>query len=333
MPAGSKVPGGVTGPDGISSGPNPSEPNLRFQLRSNGARPWCAVAIEPGRVALARVDVTPGARPKLALFDERPVAGAVVDTLAALRRDHRLDRVRCVALLNAGEYQCSVVEAPAVPEAELESAVRWRLKDLIDYPPEEAGVDVLPLPNGGVAGRPATLMAVSARRARLADCLRDFDAAKAGLAAIDIQETAQRNISALLEEGERAVAVLAFTDTGGVLTVTAGGELHFARTIDLGLGQFTGPDRTVHFDRVILEVQRSLDHFDRQFGGLPLSRLVLAPFRDVESLRTMLAENLYVPVAVADLGAVLDLSAFPALADPATQGRHLRLLGAALRTG
>ena len=37
-------------------------------------------------------------------------------------------------------------------------------------------------------------------------------------------------------------------------------------------------------------------------------------------------------VAVADLGVALDLSAFPALADPALQGRNLRLLGAALRT-
>lgn len=316
----------------MSTGPNPSETNLRFQLRSNATRPWCAVVVEPGRVALARFDATPSGRPRLALFDERPVAGPVADALTALRRDHRLDRTRCAALLNAGEYQCSVVEAPAVPESELKTAVRWRLKDLIDYPPEDAGVDVLPLPNGGAAGRPATLMAVSARRTRLAECIREFDAAKLGIAAIDIQETAQRNISALLEEGDRALAVLAFTDTGGMLTVTTGGELHFARTIDLGLGQLTGPDRSVHFDRVILEVQRSLDHFDRQFGGLPLSRLVLAPFRDVEALQTMLAENLYVPVAVADLAVALDLSAFPALADPAMQGRNLRLLGAALRT-
>ena len=301
-------------------------------MRSNGTRPWCAVVIEPDRIALARFEAKPGGRPRLALFDERPVAGSAADALAALRRDHKLDRARCAALLNAGEYQCSVVEAPAVPEAELKTAVRWRLQDLIDYPPEEAGVDVLPLPNGGVVGRPATLMAVSARRAKLAECIREFDIAKIDIAAIDIQETAQRNVSALLEEGERALAVLGFTDSGGLLTITARGELHFARTIDLGLGQLTGPDRTVHFDRVILEVQRSLDHFDRQFGGLPLSRLVLAPFRDVEALRTMLAENLYVPVAVADLGTALDLSAFPALADPATQGRHLRLLGAALRT-
>lgn len=326
MPEGREA--GRKGPDQHS----PSDFNLRFQLRRNGTHPWCAVVIEPERVALARFGAGPDGRPRLAAFDERSFRGSSSDTLAALRREHRLDRSRCVALLPGGEYQCSVVEAPAVPADELKTAVRWRLKDVIDYPPEEAGVDVLPLPNGGVAGRPAQVLAVSARRTRLAECIREFDAAKIDLVAIDIQETAQRNVSALLEEGDRAQAFLVFNGNG-MLTVTAGGELHLARTIDIGVGQLTGPDRAVHFDRVVLEVQRSLDHFDRQFGGRPLSRLVLAPFAAVDDLRSTLAENLYVPVAVAELGRALDLSAFPALADPAVQGRNLRLLGAALRTG
>jgi len=282
------------------------------------------------------MEVIAGQRPKLVAFDERAIGDAPAEVLRLLRRDHRLDRVRCATVLSRGDYQFQVVEAPAVPAPELKTAVRWRLKDLIDYPPDEAVVDFMPLPQGLAAGRGAHLIAISAHRDRVAACIRTFDEAQLDLGAIDILESVQRNVASQLSEGERAIALLVFGTGAGMLTVSAGGALLFARTFDLGLIQFDEAhndpaDQVALCDRVALEVQRSLDHFDRQFGGLPLSSLLIAPFPQVGALRTPLVENLYVPVAVADLDAALDFSAVPALRDPNIQGRHLRLLGAALR--
>ncbi len=309
---------------------------MRLNTRSGAARQWCAVILRPGRVTLARMEAVAGKRPRLVAFDERTVGDTPAEALRALRREHRLDRLRCTTVLPQGEYHFHVVEAPAVPEAELKTAVRWRLKDLIEYPPDEAVIDVMPLPQGLAAGRGANLIAVAAHRHRVAECIRTFDEAKLDLAAIDILETVQRNVAVYLAEGERAVALLVFGTGAGTLTVSAGGALLFARTFDLGLQQFTeaGNDpagQAALCDRVALEVQRTLDHFDRQFGGLPLSTLLIAPFPQAEALRAPLAENLYVPVAVADLAAALDFSEAPALSDPNIQGRHLRLIGAALR--
>lgn len=309
---------------------------MRLNTRSGAARQWCAVILRPGRVTLARMEAVAGKRPRLVAFDERAVADSPAEVLRVLRREHRLDRLRCTTVLPQGEYSFQVVEAPAVPEVEMKTAVRWRLKDLIDYPPDEAVIDVMPLPQGLAAGRGASLIAIAAHRNRVADCIRTFDEARLDLGAIDILETVQRNVAVHLAEGERAVALLVFGTGAGMLTVSAGGALLFARTFDLGLQQFTeaGNDpasQAALCDRVALEVQRSLDHFDRQFGGLPLSTMLIAPFPQAEALRVPLAENLYVPVAVADLGAALDFSAAPALSDPNIQGRHLRLIGAALR--
>jgi MSHA biogenesis protein MshI len=296
------------------------------------------VILRPGRVTLARMEAIAGKRPRLVAFDERMVGDSPAEVLRVLRREHGLDRLRCTTVLPQGEYQFHVVEAPAVPDAELKTAVRWHLKDLIDYPPDEAVVDVMPLPKGLAPGRGANVIAVAAHRDRVSHCIRTFDEAKLDLGAIDILETVQRNVASHLADGERAVALLVFGGGTGMLTVSAGGALLFARSFDLGLTQFTdaehnAPDQAALCDRVALEVQRSLDHFDRQFGGLPLSSLLIAPFAQAEALRAPLAENLYVPVAVADLAAVLDFSAVPALGDPNLQGRHLRLLGAALRGG
>jgi MSHA biogenesis protein MshI len=296
------------------------------------------VILRPGRVTLARMEAIAGQRPKLVGFDERVVGDAPAEVLRVLRREHGLDRLRCTTVLPQGDYQFHIVEAPAVPDTELKTAVRWHLKDLIEYSPDEAVVDVMPLPRGLAPGRGANVIAVAAHRDRVTRCIRTFDEAKLDLGAIDILETVQRNVASHLADGERAVALLVFGGGTGMLTVSADGALLFARSFDLGLTQFNdardnAADQAALCDRVALEVQRSLDHFDRQFGGLPLSSLLIAPFPQADALRAPLAENLYVPVAVADLAAALDFSAVPALSDPNAQGRHLRLLGAALRGG
>jgi MSHA biogenesis protein MshI len=253
-----------------------------------------------------------------------------------LRREHDLDRLRCTTVLPQGDYQFHVVEAPAVPDAELKTAVRWHLKDLIEYSPDEAVVDVMPLPKGLATGRGANVIAIAAHRVRVAECIHTLDEARLVLVAIDILETVQHNVATHLADGERAVALLVFGTGAGMLTVSAGGALLFARSFDLGLTRFDDPqhvaaDQATLCDRVALEVQRSLDHFDRQFGGLPWSSLLIGSFPQAEALLAPLAENLYLPLAVADLAAALDFSAVPAMSDPNIQGRHVRLLDAALR--
>jgi MSHA biogenesis protein MshI len=77
-------------------------------------------------------------------------------------------------------------------------------------------------------------------------------------------------------------------------------------------------------------VQRSLDHFDRQFHFLTLAGLVLAP-SGVSGLEEYLAGNLYTPVSTMNLADVLDLDGVPELADAAGQQRFFVALGASLR--
>ncbi|MGH8751421.1 MAG: agglutinin biogenesis protein MshI, partial [Burkholderiales bacterium] len=66
--------------------------------------------------------------------------------LEKLRKDARLDQYQCATLLDASEYQMLQVEAPAVPKPELKAAIRWRIKDLLNYPIDDAMVDVFDIP-------------------------------------------------------------------------------------------------------------------------------------------------------------------------------------------
>jgi MSHA biogenesis protein MshI len=240
---------------------------------------------------------------------------------------------RCSSILVPGEYQLLAVEAPNVPAEEMKTAVGWRLKDLIDFPVPEATIDVLDIPvapNGPTHNH--QVFAVAARNGIIEALQNLYTEAKVDLDAIDIPELAQRNISALLEPEGRGLAMLAFDDHGGLLTVTFRGELYLARRMDIPLAQVEGaPEARQHlYDRIALELQRSLDNFERQYQYVAVSKLVLAPTGGT-SLHDYLSANLYLPVDLLDLDAVFDLDKVPQLRDAAQQARFLTVLGGGLR--
>ena len=128
--------------------------------------------------------------------------------------------------------------------------------------------------------------------------------------------------------------MLSFSEERGLLTFSADAELYLARAIDIGLAQLRhseGELREQLLARLVLEVQRSLDHFDRQFSFLPLGKLMLAPLPEDIKLLGFLAENLYVPVEEARLDSCVDVSRVPDLASPDVQSAQFMTIGAALR--
>jgi MSHA biogenesis protein MshI len=178
-----------------------------------------------------------------------------------------------------------------------------------------------------------TMFAVAARNSIVAERQNLFAAAKIDLSVIDIPEMAQRNIAALIEPQGRGIAMLSFSNDGGLLTVTYNGELYLSRRIDVWLAQLTEADhdkKHATFDKIALELQRSLDHFERQFHFISVAKLVLAPSVAL-GLEEYLSSNLYTPVDSMDLDQVLDLSGVPDLADKVQQQRFFLTLGAALR--
>lgn len=247
-----------------------------------------------------------------------------------------LDKRHCVAVLGRSEYQMFQVDALNVPQQELKQAVRWSIKDLVDYPVANATVDVLKIPfDASNPARPRFMYAIAARneavRARIDPLLERSDC---GLEAIDIPELAQRNIAETLEQDGRGLALVSFNREGGLLTFTAGGELYHARQIDVTVEQLqaTDEDRRTHvYERVALDLQRSLDNFERQFPYVGVNRMLIAPFPQRDKFFEFLKSYLYLQVDTFSLQDVFDLSAVPQLEDEAMQTRLFIALGAAMR--
>ena len=305
---------------------------LRAAQRTPG---WLCINLLPERVDVSHVVVAGKARPEIMLCESYRKEGDDIATLKRLRRELQLDRFRCTTLLKSGEYQMVQVEAPSVPKEEARSAVRWRIREMIDYPVESATVDALFIPEPeGAAGRVPQMIAVAARNDVIAATVKPFQDADIPLEVIDIPELAQRNLARSLEPEGRGLGLLAIDAGGALLTFTCGGELFQHRHIELSLASFDGASpeqRTGLYERLVLELQRSLDHFDRQSHQVTVARVMITPVPGADDLREYLAANLDVPVALVHLSEIMDFPHIPELHEDARQAQCLQLIGAALR--
>ncbi|HZW26459.1 MAG TPA: agglutinin biogenesis protein MshI [Gallionella sp.] len=293
-----------------------------------------AIGLDKGGVYLAQVKSV-GGMPSVLRCEFHSMESVSTVALDKLRRNARLDTKGCITLLSPGEYQLSLVEAPNVPPEELKTAIRWKIKDNLLYPVEDAMIDVLRIPSGkfGGADRAQSVYAVSAANDIVRKRVEMFHQAGMELAVIDIPEMAQRNIAMMFEQEARALAMLAFDDHGGLLTFTSDGELYLARRIEVGVGQLR--DASDHLreqaqGRVELELQRSLDYFDRQFNHLPVSR-VLVSVPDDTRLVEFLSSVSDARLEKLDLSQAMDISAVEELGDSEFVAKALSTLGAALR--
>lgn len=307
-------------------------PFLKSKKKSDG---WVAVSFQPEGLTFAHIRHVPNAKPEVTLCGTVHATRADASILAKLGKDLHFDRYDGTTLLAFNEYQLLLVDAPNAPPDELKSAIRWRIKDMLDYHVDDATVDVLDVPpDKNSPTRSHSMYAVTARSELVKNRQQLFTQAKVPLSVIDVPEMAQRNIAALLEPPGRGLAMLTFNDEGGLLTITQGGELYLARRIEVSLAQMTsaGDEQKANlFERIVLELQRSLDHFDRQFNYVALAKLVLGPLPEQLGLKENLASNLSVPVEIMNLDDVLNLSKVPELKDIARQAACFLTLGAALR--
>ncbi len=289
-----------------------------------------AVDLQADGVGLVQAVHEPGRPPQVTACDFRAWDGVSPDkVLARLAGDYRLKRMRCTTTLDENDYKLLLTEAPDVPAQELKAAVRWRVKDLIDFHINDATIDVFDLPGDNTRGKARSMYAVVARNDAIQKRVDLMSGAGINLDVIDIPELAQRNLAALLPEDATGVVFLSFAANSGLITLTKQGEIYFSRSIDVGFNALQqSSDLTGYFERIVLEVQRSLDYFDGHFRQAPIANLVLAPLGEVPGLLDYLNANLNVKATTMDLGQLLHCDS---RMQSMLEAKCLTTLGAALR--
>ncbi|NDY89871.1 hypothetical protein [Ideonella livida] len=243
-----------------------------------------------------------------------------------------------MAVLPLADYQLLQIEAPPVPPEELRAAARWRIRELVDGHVDDITLDVLHVgPPPGPGSSPQPLFVVAAPNPRVAACGELARRAGWALSVVDVSDLAQRNLhtaaSATLDLSDRATACLVRHADQCLLTLCVGEELYDTRRLawderlpaqaaaaqgarDTGLDDAGAP-------RLLIELQRSFDVWERSWPDLPMSLLWLDLQDDTPTLAPWLQDQLgmrCLPLSVpeappewADLSAVTRRQLLPLL--------------------
>src|SRR6202050_2453897 len=170
---------------------------LRLLKKSTAAKGRVGLAFGASEVAVAVLRRDSGTpvleRCKILPVDPAGGTGAV----AAAIRAAGLPRMPVSTVLRPEDYQLALVEAPDVPPAELRAAMRWRLKESIDFRVEDAIIDVFDVPDQNRGGHGRMMYAVAARRSAV-DRHAGALAGVTALDVVDVPELCLRNLGALL---------------------------------------------------------------------------------------------------------------------------------------
>jgi MSHA biogenesis protein MshI len=294
-------------------------------------------------------------------------AGEPADGPARLLRWGLLPEARpvpageAIALLDPADYQILKVDTPAVPPEELKAAARWQIKEMVDVDVAELTLDVMHV--GGDVDRPQRQLFVVAARNNAIQALTSAAAAvNEHLGIVDIWETALRNLLARQARADdlatRACAAVFIDDEHCILVIGSGDELFYTRRLegdpkllarargetaepgpaDLPLGFEYQPGGA--FDGggsqespLVVELQRSIDVWERSWPELPLARLYVITAEHGPEVAALIQRELGQRTVALD-----PLAAFVAEA-PAPEGDRaaalaacIPLLGAALRS-
>ena len=281
------------------------------------------VDISDTGIAQANVRHQTEGRPRLMSCGYEPCVQD--DELSSALGRLKTQRLPVNSVIATGSYQLLLVEAPDVPEMELRAAVRWRIKDLIDFHIDDAVIDVFEMPEQSRGGQTRMMYAVAARSEVVQQHADLFSNRGYDLNSIDIPELCLRNLAAHLPEDPEGIALLYLGDSRGLLSVTKNKLVYLTRNIDIAAGA-DDADRDDIIESLLLEIRRSLDYFESHYDQKPVSTFYVAGLSETE--RERLGQDLPIPTKQLTLASCV---AVDFDLDAETERRCLPAVGAALR--
>ncbi len=282
---------------------------MRRSGRSGGVRVGVAVAGDQiAVVALAG----PGANeaPPKVLGFEVFAADSNADLGPGLRRfveRHALRGAACRVTLPPADYDLKLVERPAnIPDEELADATRWLIRDLVEIDVESAAIAVLTIPDERGRARTPHMFVVAARETTVTALAEAVGEAGLVCAGFDVVESAMLALETGIGDPVPGGAMIRIDSKSSLLTLASEAHLFLARPLRVDAAMMdqaaeralasdepAGPEIAALIEPLLLDVQRSLDYYESEYGRPPATRLSLLPGPiDLAPLAPALAEAL-----------------------------------------
>lgn len=263
-----------------------------------------------------------------------------------------------IGLLEPDDYAVYRLPAPNVPSDELKAAARWQIKELVEGRLDQLTLDVLQADDESRGHK--EMLVFAGQNAAIGRVCQAGTSAGCTTQIVDVWETALRNLQTAraLQDGlsEKSTAALLLLEGHCLLTITSGDELCYTRRLDaderlferatssarapqreevpLGFEYMPGDEMSyagmeAEESSVIVELQRSIDVWERSWPGRPLVRMYVLSADHTEAVARLLQKELGLRSV-----ALLPEQLFTGTAlgtDPQVLAACLPLLGTALR--
>lgn len=251
--------------------------------------------------------------------------------LATMVKENQLQGVPCSWILHGDQYQIIQSEALPVSTHEFQAAIRWKVRELVHFPIEEAVIDSFALPQAKIAGARPMIMVIIANQSFLRNTADVINASGLNLQVIDVTEMGLRNITSLYEKDEKSTALIYFGEKNTNLLITHQKTFYLIRRLDFNLEYIdrSPGEAEKYIGNFALELQRSFDYYVSQWRLPAPSRVLFSATRtSTFDIPKYLLQRLSVEIEPLDImqNMVLQTSV-----TPETQGRYLPVLGGILR--
>lgn len=268
------------------------------------------IALEGGEAtALALAGARDGEAPRVVAWESFEAADPIEleHGLARFVEAHGLRGARARMTLAPGDYDLKLVERPTnVPEAELADATRWLIRDLVEIDVETAAIGVLPIPDQKGRARTPHMFVVATRDETVSALARALGQSGLVCDGFEVMETAMLALEASLGEAVAGGAMVRVDAKSSILTLAAEGRLFLARHLRVDASAMDDAaeralasegaadgELTAALEPLLLDVQRSLDYYESEYGRAPAARLTLLPGSvDLSPLAPALGEML-----------------------------------------
>lgn len=284
---------------------------LGFKRRGgrSAAEVCVGVALAGDQTAIVAVERSShGSRPRVVAWASQSVGSPVElgPVLARFSEDHGMRGAIARVTLAPSDYDLKLVERPPnIPDEELADATRWLIRDLVEIDVETAAIAVLTIPDQRGRARAPHMFVAAAREDVVSAYARTLAEAGLACAGFEIVETAMLALEANAADPVASGAMVRIEAKSSVLTLASEQQLFLARPLRVEATELEAaaerastarpddPAVLAALEPMLLDVQRSLDYYESEYGRTPATRLLLLPgCVDVDSLAPALAESL-----------------------------------------
>jgi MSHA biogenesis protein MshI len=245
---------------------------------------------------------------------------------------YHLKNAECIWILKPADYLAVLIETLPVSAAEFQSAIRFKMKDMLNFPVSDAVIDHISLPLQKNPGAKPMIMVVASRVSYLQPMVNLIQESGLNLKTIDIYEFAMRNLTSLFEDDEKTSALIYMEGKTSMIVLTSQKTLFLSRQIDIGLDTLailSTEDANQIIEKIGLEIQRSFDFYQSQWRKPLPSRVFLSlAKKTTHTIKESLSHLLSLDIQPLDIKNLIPCESERVFEQ---QGHYLPVIGGLLR--